>query len=211
MPRLMDIGLEKLRNMVLDMAELSQNTVTTAIDAFVQGRDLRDRIYGWSEELRMLQDEVSELSVEIIARYQPVASDLRFIKSCMEVAYGFSRFGRYAHDISDVIGIFGDLSSCDRRTIQQAGAQAKDMIQLSIKAFTERNVDLAAKLKKMDDVVDGIYLDFVKRSALEGEGNLKCVVSATLILRYLERIADHATYVGETVPYIVSGERSARK
>jgi phosphate transport system protein len=211
MPRLMDIGLEKLRNMVLDMAELSQNTVTTAIDAFVQGRDLRDRIYGWSEELRMLQDEVSELSVEIIARYQPVASDLRFVKSCMEVAYGFSRFGRYAHDISDVIGIFGDLSSCDRRPIQKAGAQAKDMIQLSIKAFTERNVELAAKLKKMDDVVDGIYLDFVKRSAFEVEGNVKCVVSATLILRYLERIADHATYVGETVPYIVSGDRSARK
>src|SRR5207244_231396 len=90
MPRLMDIGLEKLRNMVLDMAELSQNTVSTAIDAYVQGRDLRERIFGWSEELRMLQDEVSELAVEIIARYQPVASDLRFIKSCMEVSYGFS-------------------------------------------------------------------------------------------------------------------------
>lgn len=159
----------------------------------------------------MLQDEVSELAVEIIARYQPVASDLRFIKSCMEVAYGFSRFGRYAHDISDVVGIFGDLSNCDRRTIQEAGAQAKDMIALSIKAFTERNVELASRLKRMDDVVDNIYLDFVKKSASEREGNLKCVVSATLILRYLERIADHATYVGETVPYIVSGERAARK
>src|SRR5439155_8734272 len=51
---------------------------------------------------------------------------------------------------------------------------------------------------------------FVKKSAHETEANLKCVVSGTLILRYLERIADHATYVGETVPYIVSGERAAR-
>jgi phosphate transport system protein len=211
MPRLMDLGLDRLRNMVLDMAELSQNTVSTAIDSYVQGRDLRDRIYGWSEELRMLQDEVSELAVEIIARYQPVATDLRFIKSCMEVAYGFSRFGRYAHDISDVVGIFGDLSICDRQVVQNAGAQAKDMITLSIKAFTERNIELASKVKKMDDVVDNIYLEFVKKSASELEGNLKCVVSGTLILRYLERIADHATYVAETVPYIVSGERAARK
>ena len=211
MPRLMDIGLDRLRNMVFDMAELSQNTVSTAIDAYMQGRDLRDRIYGWSEQLRMLQDEVSELAVEIIARYQPVASDLRFVKSCMEVAYGFCRFGRYAHDISDVIGIFGDLSGCDRQPVQEAGGQAKEMISLSIKAFAERNVELAGKLKKMDDVVDGIYRDFVKKSAHEQDGNLKCVVSGTLILRYLERIADHATYVGETVPYIVSGERSARK
>ncbi len=207
----MDLGLERLRNMVLDMAELSQNTVSTAIDAYVQGRDLRDRIYGWSEELRMLQDEVSELAVELIARYQPVASDLRFIKSCMEVAYGFSRFGRYAHDISDVLGIFGDLSSCDRAAIQEAGAQAKQMILVSIKAFTARDVQLASQLKKMDDVVDNIYLDFVKKSAQVPEGSLKCFLSGTLILRYLERIADHATYVGETVLYIVSGERAARK
>lgn len=207
----MDIGLEKLRNMVLDMAELSENTVSTAIDAYVQGRDLRDRIYGWSEELRMLQDEVSEIAVELIARYQPVATDLRFIKSCMEVAYGFSRFGRYAHDISDVLGIFGDLSMCDTEIIQRAGLQAKEMIRVSIKAFNESDVESAGKLKKMDDVIDNIYLDFVKKSAGNPNGNLKCTVSATLILRYLERIADHATYVGDSVLYIASGERAARK
>src|SRR5881398_1301601 len=139
----MDIGLERLRNMVLDMADLSEKTVSTSIDAYVQGRDLRERIYGWSEELRMLQDEVSELAIELIARYQPVATDLRFIKSCMEIAYGFSRFGRYAHDISDVFGIFGDLSSCDKSSIREAGEHTKSMIHLSIKAFNERDVELA--------------------------------------------------------------------
>ena len=211
MARLMDIGLDKLRNMVLDMAKLSEDTVSTAIDGYVRGKDLRDRIYGWSEELRILQDEVSELAVELIARYQPVATDLRFIKSCMEVAYGFSRFGRYAFDISDVEGIFGDLSMCDKTAVIQAGDQAKEMIQVSIKAFTETNVDMASKLKRMDDVVDSAYLDFVRKSAKNPGGDLRCMVSATLILRYLERIADHATYVGETVLYIVSGERASRK
>ena len=211
MARLMDLGLEKLRNMVLDMAKLSENTVSTAIDAYVQGKDLRERIYNWSEELRMLQDEVSELAVEIIARYQPVASDLRFVKSCMEVAYGFSRFGRYAHDISDVFGIFGDLSTCDKTAIERVGGQAKEMIRLSIKAFTERNIEMASKLPKMDDVVDDAYLDFVKRSATSPDSDTKCMISGTLILRYLERIADHATYVGESVAYNVSGERAARK
>jgi len=207
----MDIGLDRLRSMILDMADLSNSTVTTAIDAYVEGRDVRSRIFGWSEQLRMLQDEVSELAVELIARYQPVASDLRFIKSCMEIAYGFSRFGRYAHDIADVLGIFGDLSACDKSMVHQAGDQAKSMINLSIKAFTERNVELASKLNAMDDVVDGIYTDFVKKSAQNPGGSIKCTVSATLILRYLERIADHATYVGDSVLYIVTGERAARK
>ena len=211
MPRLMDIGIEKLRNMIIDMGNLSDSTVSTAIDAYVQGRDMRERIYDWSEELRMLQDEVSELAVELIARYQPVASDLRLIKSCMEIAYGFSRFGRYAHDISDVFGIFGDLSACDKTPIQEAGEQTKNMIHLSIKAFNEKDVELANQVRKMDDLVDNIYLSFVKRAAHSTGIDLKCTVSGTLILRYLERIADHATYVGESVLYITSGERSPRK
>ena len=211
MARLMDMGLERLRNMIIDMGNLSDSTVSTAIDAFVQGKDMRERIYGWSEELRILQDEVSELAVELLARYQPVASDLRFIKSCMEISYGFSRFGRYAHDISDVFGIFGDLSACDKSPIQQAGEHTKIMIHLGIKAFNERDVELANRVRKMDDLVDNIYLDFVKNAAQGSGRDLRCTVSGTLILRYLERIADHATYVGDSVLYIASGERSPRK
>ena len=211
MPRLMDMGLDRLRGMILDMAQLSNSTVTTAIDAYEQGKDVRAKIFDCSEELRILQDEVSELAVELIARYQPVATDLRFIKSCMEVAYGFSRFGRYAHDIADVLGMFGDISGCDKSPIHKAGDQAKSMISLSIKAFTERSVELASKLNDMDDIVDNIYTEFVKKSAQNPGGDLKCTVSATLILRYLERIADHATYVGDSVLYIVTGERAARK
>src|SRR5436309_9742749 len=160
----MDMGLDRLRGMILDMAQLSNSTVTTAIDAYEQGKDVRAKIFDCSEELRILQDEVSELAVELIARYQPVATDLRFIKSCMEIAYGFSRFGRYAHDISDVFGIFGDLSSCDKSSIREAGEHTKSMIHLSIKAFNERDVELANKVRKMDDIVDSIYLGFVKRA-----------------------------------------------
>src|SRR2546426_234552 len=71
----MDIGLERLRNMVLDMADLSEKTVSTSIDAYVQGKDLRERIYAWSEQLRMLQDEVSELAE---ANCQVPTGGLRF-------------------------------------------------------------------------------------------------------------------------------------
>ncbi len=211
MARLMDVGLEQLKNMALDMAKLSENTVVTAIDAYSEGKDLSEQIYRWSEELRMLQDEVSELAIELIARYQPVASDLRFIKSCMEIAYGLSRFGRYAYDISQVLGIFGDLSMCDKTIIDEVGINATKMIKLSVKAFAERDVVLAKKLREMDEVVDKIYADFVKKAAQNSKANIKCSLSATLILRYLERIADHATYIGDSVLYIVTGERAPRK
>jgi len=211
MARLMDIGLERLKGMVLDMAKLSESTVSVAIDSYVQGKDLATKVHASSEELLILQDEVSELAVELIARYQPVASDLRFIKSCMEIAYGFSRFGRYAYDISQVMAIFHDLSRCDKTPVEKAGEQAKKMIGLSIKAFFERDVELAKRIREMDEVVDNIYRDYVRDASENPPSDLKCTVSDTLILRYVERIADHATYVGDSVLYIVSGERTARK
>jgi phosphate transport system protein len=206
----MDTGLERLKNMILDMADHAQKTVSIAIDAYINNKDLKQKIFDSSEELRIHQEEASNLAVELIARYQPVASDLRFIKSCMEIAYDFSRFGRYAYDISLVLGLFGDLSMCDKTPVEKAGDKAKEMIKLSIKAFTERDITLAKKIRTMDDIVDKTYLEFVQKAAKANEADLKCVLAGTLILRYLERIADHATYVAGSVVYIVSGERAER-
>ena len=63
----------------------------------------KNQIFEWSEKLKIFQLEVSDLATELIFRYQPVATDLRYIRSCMEIAYGFSRFGRYAYDIIEVL------------------------------------------------------------------------------------------------------------
>ena len=108
-------------------------------------------------------------------------------------------------------GIFGDLSTCDKTVVEQAAAHVSEMIRLGVKAFTEREVDLARKLREMDTVLNKIYSDYLRKVAETPEKNASCVVSATLIICYLERIADHATYIGDSVLYIVSGERSARK
>lgn len=207
----MDVGLERLKNIILDMAKHSERTVATAIDAFIKGKDVSSQIFSSSEELRMLQDEASELAVELIARYQPVASDLRFIKSCMEIAYGFSRFGRYAYDIAQVLPMLGDVSGCDNSAIIEAGERTMEMIKLSIRAFVERDVELAKRLRIMDQVVDDIYSDFVRKAVQSQQADIRCSLCGTLILRYLERIADHATYIGESVLYIVSGIRVTRR
>ena len=62
----------------------------------------------------------------------------------------------------------------------------------------------------MDTLVDEIYMEFIKSASKASEKNLKCTVSGALILRYIERAADHATYIGDSVVYIVSGDRVAR-
>jgi phosphate transport system protein len=203
----MDLGLERLTNTLHEMASLSEKSVATAIEGYASGQKVRAQIADWSDKLLALNEEAGEFAVELIARYQPVASDLRFIKSCLEIAYGFSRFGRYALDIAEVLETFGDLGKCDHSTVLKVGEKVKLMMGKSIEAFVKRDLTLAAELPKMDDEIDRTYREHVRNVLrVGGAVDIRCSASATLILRYLERIADHATYIAGSVVYIVTGK-----
>ena len=73
MTRLLDLGIDHIRNIIMDMAKLSENSVFTAIESYEKGIDVKRQIFEWSETLRVLQEEVADLAIELIARYQTVA------------------------------------------------------------------------------------------------------------------------------------------
>jgi len=199
----MDMGLDKLNSLLLEMATLSENAVTASIEAYNKGGK-GEEVRESSRHLQALHRQVSDLSMEIIARFQPVASDLRFIKACFEISYGFYRFGRYALDIIEVMEIFGNLDRCDRKAVIGTARNTQEMIRMSIDAFARRDVTLARRIRKMDDLVDESYREHL-RMVVGQKKDVRCALSAALILRYLERISDHATYIGESVDYIVTG------
>lgn len=219
MTRLLDLGLNRISNIIMDMANLSVRSVDTAIDSYEKGTGSEQQIFEWSEQLRVLQDEVAELAMELIARYQPVATDLRFIRSCMEISYGFSRFGRYAYDIMDIIGTMGSISHCDKSSVLEMANTAREMIHMSIKALQTQDKNAAEKLYEMDDTVDALYRKYLreiitptnKKELKEMARDPRCYLSTLLILRYLERIADHACYIGDSVHYIATGTSSPRR
>lgn len=206
----------------MDMAKLSERSVFASIESYERGTStIKKQIFEWSENLRLMQDEVSDLSIELIARYQPVATDLRFIRSCMEIAYDFSRFGRYSYDIVDVLETMGSISDCDKSYVLQMSNTVREMINLSIDALQSRDRNAAQKLYEMDDTVDALYRKYVNEiiNPQEHHNNkkeymdktLRCYISTLLILRYLERISDHACYIGDSVYYIVTGNSNPRR
>jgi phosphate transport system protein len=206
----------------MDMAKLSERSVFASIESYERGTStIKKQIFEWSENLRLMQDEVSDLSIELIARYQPVATDLRFIRSCMEIAYDFSRFGRYSYDIVDVLETMGSISDCDKSYVLQMSNTVREMIHLSIDALQSRDRNAAQKLYEMDDTVDALYRKYVNEiiNPQEHHNNkkeyldktLRCYISTLLILRYLERISDHACYIGDSVYYIVTGNSNPRR
>lgn len=217
MTRLLDLGIDRIHNIIMDMAKLSESSVLTAIESYEQGTGLKRQIFDWSEKLRTLQEEVADLAIELIARYQPVATDLRFIRSCMEISYGFSRFGRYAYDIVDVLETMGSISDCDKSTVLEMAGTVREMIQLSLHSLRSRDKDAAQKLYQMDDTVDTLYRKYLreiitlKTNQDKNVTDPRCYISALLILRYLERISDHACYIADSVHYIATGVSSPRR
>jgi len=208
MPRLMDMGEERLSNAIGDMANLAQDSVLKAIEGYERGERVKDAAKKRADELAKLSAEVEELCVDLLARYQPVATDLRFIKSCLEISYGFNRFGRYAYDISQVLEMYGDLSDCDKTEIHEVSEKVTKMIERSIQSFKTRDTELARSLRQDDDEVDRTYFKCAAALAKDNATSVKCALATTLVLRYLERIADHACYIADSIVYIVTGTKT---
>jgi phosphate transport system protein len=204
----MDMGLERLSSAIVDMANLARDSVSKAIEAYENGEKVAEAALNRATQLSILSTEVEELAVDLLARYQPVATDLRFIKSCLEIAYGFSRFGRYAYDIAQVLEIYGDLSACDKSVIHELNKKVTKMIDKSIQSFKTSDTKQARSLREDDDEVDRTYLNYIKQLSENKSISLRCALASTLVLRYLERIADHACYIGDSVIYIVTASKS---
>jgi phosphate transport system protein len=135
----------------------------------------------------------------------------------MEIAYGFSRFGRYAYDIVDVLETMGSIADCDKNAVLEMSCTVREMIRISVQALQSKDKNAAEKLYQMDDTVDALYRKYLREAITPYEKTNKrsfdprCYISALLILRYLERISDHACYIGDSVHYIVTGTSSPRR
>jgi phosphate transport system protein len=199
------------------MSKISETCVSTVLESYSKGDIKKREMFDWAEKLRILQEEVSDLAFELIARYQPVARDLRYIRSCLEVSYVLSRFGGYGYEIVEVLDMMGSISECDKTVVTEAAKVTSEMISLSVSALDFKDQQASDKLYDMDDTVDNIYRQYLKEvvTAKRDSKNIyadpRCVISALHVLRYLERVADHACYIADSVSYIVTGKSNPRR
>jgi phosphate transport system protein len=203
--RPLDAGLEAMSEILLQMADLAERTVEASISAAAQGGRLDAQVRVWSNVLQGRYDDVEEKAVELIARYQPVASDLRVIKSNMKIAYDLARLGRYAYDIVQVLEFIDGSKAADRAFLEKMSEKVLGMMRLSFTTLRTRDAQTARRLIEMDNEVDSLYRGYLK--GLISNPSLKAAegVSTALIARHLERIADHAWYIAQSVSYMVTG------
>ena len=210
MQRLLDKGLEELTAMVYKMGKVAEKTVAISVRGFLDGKDVSKDVHELSEILVSNTVEVEEKAFSLIAKYQPVASDLRIINSYMKVAYDFERYGRYAWDISFISTRFSGKSTCDEWIIDYIGKMAEKVLQMvtiSINSLKSLDTELVKTMTKTEQGVDDMYLEYLSKLVEAAGVTNECTISSVLVVRYLERIADHATHIMEAVVYIATGEK----
>jgi len=194
-----------MSEILFEMAGLAERTVSASLQAATTGAELGTQVRVWSNELQGKYDDVEEKAVEMIARYQPVASDLRVIKSSMKVAYDLARLGRYAYDIVQVLSLIDGGKVADRAFLEQMSQKVLKMMRMSFTALRIREIGIARQLIEMDTEVDHMYREYLKGVMSNPSLTTAEAVSTALIARHLERIADHAWYIAQSVSYMVTG------
>jgi phosphate transport system protein len=208
MSRLLDVGLEQLTKILLRMAQAAEKAVNTSITGFMDGLDVSEQVGELSEMLIAMAVSVEDKAFELIAKYQPVASDLRLINSYIKIAYDFERYGRYAWDISSTQQRFAASKRCvySEDLMEKIMEKTVQMVHTSVQALRENDSEMAKSLAQTENEVDELYSVYLENLS-KAPPETRCIVCNLLVVRYLERIADHATYVGEGIYYVATGKK----
>jgi phosphate transport system protein len=206
--RLLDVGLEELSTTLCKMGEISEESVAISVEGFLKGTNVMEKVRPLSEDLVRLSVDIEDKAFELIAKYQPVASDLRTVKSYIKIAYDLERYGRYALDIAFAHEKLARTEKCasSEKTVEEMIKKVIEMVRISTKALKNLDAELAKTLAKTENEVDELYSKYLDHLATVPPAT-KCMICNVLVTRYLERIADHTAYVGESIIYIVTGEK----
>ncbi len=210
MDRLLDKGLEQLTSLVYKMGEVAEKVLSLSLNGYTKAKDTTENTRELSQILVAMTQEVEDKAFSLIAKYQPVATDLRIINSYMKIAYDFERCGRYSWDIAYISKTMGGLKECSiwiPDYIAGMSEKVLNMVGISVSALKRLDTKLAKSISQTEQEVDKLYFQYLTRLVEEAKTTNICTVSSVLVIRYLERIADHATYISEAVVYIATGEK----
>ncbi|WP_064091492.1 phosphate signaling complex protein PhoU [Rossellomorea aquimaris] len=198
--KLMDLGNSAKVALERSIKALEEKDIDTAL-AIIEGDQKADD----------LEEEINDLAILLIAKQQPVATDLRRIIVAIKVAADLERIADFAVNVAkSTIRIGNEPLIKPIHHIKEMHAIASEMIQLTLESFVEEDVAKAKKIADMDDKVDDLYGETIVELLTLNKEKPEFTAQITqlsFICRYLERAADHATNIAEGVFYLVKGRR----
>ena len=208
-------SLENLNRLFLNYCTEVEQNVHLAVQSFMKTESNNVQVViEKDKEIDQMEVAIEEECLKIMAIYQPLAKDLRFIVGILKMNNDLERIGDLAVNIVKKVTIFSDR---DTNLSQQEGAyflpemieKVLNMLKKSLDSFTNQDPELAREVCKIDDEVDDLKNEMkvlVLNKMKESPENIKELTSILTNSRNLERIADLSTNIAEDVIYIIEGE-----
>lgn len=204
--------LESLQLEILKMGSKVEENITRAIRSLAeQNLKLVEEVYQTEEEVDILEVQIEETCLRLIATQQPMAKDLRKIAAAFKIITDLERMSDYSVDIAKVTRRIGAEPLIKPLVdLPRMADLAQKMVKDSLDAYVREDQDLALSLGKADDEVDMLHKQVFRELLVLMMENPRTIKQATHLLfvsQSVERIADHATNISESVIYLVSGKR----
>lgn len=203
--------LRKLREQILLMGAKVEDMIAGSIRALLErDSDLANRLIEADHQVNRLEVETDDLCLRILARRQPVASDLRFITIALKLVTDLERIGDLAVNTCErVIELNQEPPLKPYVDLPRMADAARGMVRDALDAFVAADAERARGVLEADGVVDAYYAQIFRELLtymMEDSRNIFRATRVQSIAKYLERIGDHATNLAEMVVFMVKGK-----
>ncbi|MDP2941378.1 MAG: phosphate signaling complex protein PhoU [Candidatus Omnitrophota bacterium] len=212
MERHVDEELKELKQDILRMGALAEEAIYKSIEALkARDKQAAQKIIDDDANIDNLELAIDERCIDLLARYQPMAKDLRFIATGMKINAELERIADIAVDIAQRTSEIADKPLLKPLIdIPKLTALAQKMVKDSIDAFVKSDIALAKEVVLSDSAADQlrnvIQKELIEDYMVQDGATAPRAVQLLLIARFLERACDHATNIAEDVIYMVKAE-----
>ena len=211
MTRHIEHQIAQLKDSILRFGTIVEEAISRSNTAlFRQDVDLAQKVIANDGEIDRLEVELEEECLKILALYQPVAADLRFVVAVLKINNDLERIGDLASNIAKTVSQLttsGPFNLPEEISIM--AKQAEEMVKNSLDAVVQADPDLARQVRDDDDVVDAgrqAVRTLVMQQIKKNPEKVESLLQINSVSKHLERIADMATNIAEDVIYMVEGE-----
>ena len=203
--------LQKLRDRLLLMGAKVEEIIKGSMQALLErDSDLAKKMIQADRRINHLELGIDQMCLQILARRQPVASDLRFITIAMKLVTDLERIGDLAVNLSErVLELNEEPPLKPYVDLPRMAQETQEMVHEALDAFVEGDAEKADAVIRQDSIVDAYYMQIFRELLtymMEDTRNIFRATRLQSIAKYLERIGDHATNIAEMVIFNVRGE-----
>jgi phosphate transport system protein len=203
--------LDAISDALVEMASQVGSAMSRATTALLDADlALAEGVISADAVVDELYRTTEERAFDVMARQQPVASDLRMLVTSLRMVADLERMGDNAVHVAKIARRRYPSSAVPpqlRATVLKMGHVAEEIVAKAAEVVARRDLALAAELERDDDVMDDLHRRLFQQILEQADGDVEAAIDVTLAGRYYERFADHAVSVARRVVYLVTGER----